>query len=189
MPGILYGAAFAWNADGLEYEEVNRAVSFLAYGDRSGQFMEAFDALSFHEIFDWFHTVRWIEAEDAAKRHAVYNDPELKLDGLAEANAQVDAALAQLRAASVELDSAHRSILHDLHLAAEGVKLLNDLGCYVGAVEEGRNLPHRDGAELASALESWYHAYVENWRRVSKESTLARTRKVICAWADYLRGR
>ena len=89
----------------------------------------------------------------------------------------------------MELDSAHRSILHDLDLAAEGVKLLNDLGCYVGAVEEGRDLPHREGPELASALESWYHAYVENWRRVSKESTLARTRKVICAWADYLRGR
>ena len=189
VPGILYGAAFAWNANGLDYEEVNRAISFLAFGDRSGRFMEAFDALSFHEVFDWFHTVRWIEAGDAAKRHAIYNDPELKLAGLAEANAQVDAALAQLREASVELDSAHRSILHDLDLAAEGVKLLNDLGCYVGAVEEGRDLPHREGPELASALESWYHAYVENWRRVSKESTLARTRKVICAWADYLRGR
>lgn len=189
VPGILYGAAFAWNAEGLTYEEVNRAVSFLAYGDRSGRFMEAFDALSFHEVFDWFHMVRWIEAGDAEKRHAIYNDPELNLTGLTEANAQVDAALAQLREASVELDSAHRSILHDLHLAAEGVKLLNDLGAYVGAVEEGRSLPHREGPELAAALESWYHAYVENWRRVSKESTLARTRSVICAWADYLRGR
>ena len=89
----------------------------------------------------------------------------------------------------MELDSAHRSILHDLDLAAEGVKLLNDLGWFVGAVEDGRAMPPREGPELASALESWYHAYVENWRRVSKESTLARTRKVICAWADYLRGR
>ena len=86
------------------------------------------------------------------------------------------------------MDSSKRGIIEDLALAAEGVKLINDLGCYVGAVEEHRPYAHRNGSELASALESWYHAYVANWHRVSRESTLVRTRSLICAWADYLRG-
>lgn len=98
-------------------------------------------------------------------------------------------ALAQLREASGGAGQRRTGASSTTWTCRRRVKLLNDLGCYVGAVEEGRDLPHREGPELASALESWYHAYVENWRRVSKESTLARTRKVICAWADYLRGR
>ena len=188
IPGILYGAAFAWNANGMTYEEVNDAVSLLAFGDATGDFMRAFDALSCHEVFNWFHVVRWIEEKDAEKRHAIYNDENLHLEKLESANAEVDAALAQLHAAALHMDSSKRGIIEDLALAAEGIKLINNLGCYVCAVEEHRPYAHRNGSELASALESWYHAYVANWRRVSRESTLVRTRSLICAWPAYLRG-
>ncbi len=189
VPGILYGAAFAWNANEIDYAEVNRAISFLVYGDRTGELMEAFDALSAKEVFNWFHAVRWIEETDAQKRHEIYQDKHMPLDHLAEANAEIDAGLAALRKAALHVDTAHRGLVYQLELAAQGAKLLNDLGCYVGAVEEGRDLAHRDGVELAGALENWYHAYVRQWRSVSQEGALSRTTRVICAWADYLRGR
>ena len=39
VPGILYGAAFSWNKEEKTLEEMNDAISFLAYGDRSGAFI------------------------------------------------------------------------------------------------------------------------------------------------------
>lgn len=50
-------------------------------------------------------------------------------------------------------------------------------------------MPHRGGAALARGLEAWRHAWLDEWRRVSKESAVARMRRIICGWADYLRDR
>ena len=36
IPGILYGAAFGWNAEPVEFDELNEAVSRLYYGDTTG---------------------------------------------------------------------------------------------------------------------------------------------------------
>lgn len=191
VPGILYGAAFAWNAEGIAFEEVNRCISFLEYGDRTGRVMETIVELCDHEAFDWHHVVRWIESTDAAEKHAIFTDPnipDIAEHALAD-NAAIDAALAQLRTASVEMDTARRGLVQGLMVSAEGVKLWNDVGLYVASVEEGRSVPHRDGAELAAALEKWYHAYLTMWRDVSKESTVKRTLAIVCAWADYLRAR
>lgn len=38
IPGVLYGAAFGWNAEPVEFDELNEAVSRLYYGDVTGQF-------------------------------------------------------------------------------------------------------------------------------------------------------
>ena len=80
-----------------------------------------------------------------------------------------------------------RSILQALEISATGAKLFNDIVCWIFAVQEGRELPHRNGWELASALENWYAAYLTEWRAVSKESTLRRTQQLICRYADTLR--
>lgn len=190
-PGILYGAAFAWNAGDVDFEEVNRAVSFLQYGDREGRFMEALVALSGREAFDWFHAVRWIEAEDAQQRHLIFTDPNgPDVVSLADScNDALDKGLILAEQAALTMDSSQRGILHALCLHAEGVKLWNDIGLYVAAHEEGADVACRDGAELAAALETWYHACLAVWRGVSKEGAVKRTLKVICSWADYLRGR
>ena len=54
---------------------------------------------------------------------------------------------------------------------------------------EVREVAHREGAALAGELEAWYHAYLDLWRCVSKESTVAHTLKLVCDYADVLRGR
>ena len=103
------------------------------------------------------------------------------------ANAAIDAALDELALAALRMEPDKRSILRALEISATGAKLFNDIVCWIFAVQEGRELPHRDGWELAAALENWYAAYLTEWRSVSKESTLRRTQQLICRYADTLR--
>ena len=67
IPGILYGAAFSWNAAEVSMEEMNDAISFLYYGDRTGAFMRAFTGLTKKEAFPWYRVIRWIEADEATR--------------------------------------------------------------------------------------------------------------------------
>ena len=191
LPGILYGAAFAWNAAGMDYEQVNQAVSFLAYGDRTGRIMEALTTLSDHEAFDWFHAVRWIEAGSAEQRHLIFTDKEIP-DIAQAAPAAIQAleeGLALLDDAALRVTPGLRPLIHAVQINAQGARLLNEIGLWVAASEENRAVPHRDGTALASELEAWHHAWLDEWRRVSRESAVSRMRRIICAWADHLRGR
>ena len=191
LPGILYGAAFSWNSAPVDFEEINRAVSLLAYGDETGEFMAAFVDLSDHEVFRWSQVVQWIESQDAQQRHQIFTDPRGGDVAAAApaANAALDAAIARLDTAARHMDAARRPVVQALHLSAEGVRLFNEIGLYVAAVEEHRPVAHRDGPALASDLESWFHAYLASWRAVSREGTVARTQHLINAGADYLRRR
>ena len=186
VPGILYGAAFAWNADNVPFDEINQAISLFEYGDREGIFMKAFVHLTDHEIFPWFNAVRWIEAADPEKRREQLK--EIDPAQVPAANAAIDAALDELAQAALHMAVDKRSILQALEISATGAKLFNDIVCWIFAEQEGRDLPHRNGWELASALENWYAAYLTEWRAVSKESTLRRTQQLITSYADTLRG-
>lgn len=191
LPGILYGAAFAWNAEAVDFDELNDAVSFLAYGDREGKILRALTALSDHEAFNWFHAVRWIEEKDAEKRHLIFTDSNVPdvAEAAGAANAALDAGLAQLDEAALSLPAGRRSVVHAAQLNACGARLFNEIGLWVAATVEGREVAHRDGAELAADLEHWFHAYLDEWRAVSKESAVERFRHIIRDWADELRGR
>ena len=191
LPGILYGAAFAWNAQGMDFDQVNEAVSFLAYGDATGRVMRALTALSDHEAFPWFHAVRWIEAQDARQRHLIFTDKDIPdiAENAPAALRALEEGLSLLDGAATAMAPGMRSLLHAVQLNARAAKLFNELGLYVAATEEGRDVAHRDGAALAADLEAWHHAWLEEWRRVSKESAVARMRRIVCLWADYLRGR
>ena len=185
LPGILYGAAFAWNADTPDFEEVNRAVSFLAYGDREGRMMEALTALSGHEVFDWFHAVRWIETDDPEQRRALFEQTNAAA-AAPGAIAALDHALSLLDGAALTMAANRRGLIHAAQLNAQGARLFNEIGLYLAA-ESGT--PHREAAELAADLEAWFHAWLDEWRQVSKESYVAYLRSLICRWADVLRGR
>lgn len=187
IPGILHGAAFAWNDEEKSFEEVNEAISFLEYGDREGGFVAAFAALTDHEIFPWATAVQWMELSDAEKRRQEFSAVEISR--VPEANAAIDSALEALAAAAPRMDESKRGIVHALELYASGVKLWNDIALWIAAEVEGRDVKHRHGTELAGALEVWYHAYLALWRSVSQESTVSRTLKLVCDYADLLRGR
>lgn len=187
VPGILYGAAFAWRADEIPFEEVNRAVSFLAYGDASEGFMEGFEALSENEIFLWEYAVRWMEAKDPEKRREIFT--QVDTSQVREANQKVQGAMERLHQAARTMPPAKRDILQALSIAAQGICLWNGIGLYIGKNLYGQAVESRSGTALAAELETWYFDYVKLWRRVSKEGGLPKTMKLITGYADWLRGR
>ena len=191
IPGILYGAAFSWNAGtaaGLSFDEVNDAVSLLAYGDRTGSFMRAFRDMTCHENFYWNRVVRWIEAKDEDGKRSVLEEALEDLKRVPEENAAMDAAELALDKSVPAMRESAREIVQALHVSAEGVKLFNTFGCVLAA-REGLVTCDADPYELASHLEWWYHEFLRIWHTVSRHGTVERTRKIVNACADVLRGR
>lgn len=187
LPGILYGAAFSWNAQPISYDEINNAISMLVYGDRSGGFMRGFARVCGHAVFDWQHAVQYMETEDAQRKRELIN--EVKTDEALAANLAMDEGLKVLDEAALSMDSSARGILQALHVAVEGVKLFNDVGIAVALREGLWRGKAPDETCLAGTLEAWYDAYKRLWRGVSKESTISRTQHIINGYADLLRGR
>lgn len=187
IPGILYGAAFAWNADEISFEEVNRAISRLEYGDASESFMEGFVALSQNEVFEWFRAVRWIEEHDEARREEIFS--EVDTSRVPEANAAVLEAVNRLYKAARCMSAEKRGILNAVSIVADGVRIWNDIALYITKTHGGKAADEPEGALLAARLEDWYHAYMGLWRGVSREGGLPKTMRLIADYADTLRGR
>ncbi len=187
-PGILYGAAFSWNAAEVSMEEMNEAVSFLYYGDRTGGFMRAFTRLTLNEAFPWYRVIRWIEADEAG-RGAVLEEAMPDILKAPEMNARLEEALREMDAAVPAMAESKRPLVHALQTAAEGVRVLNEIGLALAAMKAKANVTHQDPVELAAALEKWYHEYIRVWERTCRRSTLERTRRLMDTLADVLRDR
>lgn len=179
IPGILYGAAFGWNSAPAEMEELNEAISRIAYGDTSGQLMAALTDLSDHEIFDWQHAVNWIEGDDARRAELL---AELDLTKVPEANAAVAAARDRVLACAAALPAGEKEMVSIACVTAESVTLWNEIGTWLAG-------PREENPDLAARLEHWYALYLTQWRQVSKESGLANLTRLITGYADLLRHR
>ena len=188
IPGLLYGAAFSWNAADYSMEEMNEAISFLYYGDRTGDFMRAFTNLTAQESWPWYRAIRWIEAEGEDRNRELRE----ALPGILttrEKNESISRALTEMNRAAVHVREGRRKDIQTLQTAAEGVRVLNETGAYLAWRDAGAEIPHEDPARLAAALEKWYHAYIQVWDRTCRRSTLERTRRRMDELADQLRGR
>ena len=184
VPGILYGAAFSWNAEEHSMEEMNEAVSFLVYGDRSGAFMQAFTDLTEKESFPWHAVIRWIEAGEE-DRTALLKEPAVRT--AAEKNAALDQARLALDRAALSVSEEKRGVIHVLQTAAEGVRLFNEIGLFLANRMDGSEADPRKGADMASRLEKWYHEYIRLWDKTCRRGTLERTRRCLDKLADALR--
>ena len=187
-PGILYGAAFSWNAAEVSMEEMNEAVSFLYYGDRTGAFMRAFTGLTEKEAFPWYQVIRWIEADEAGRK-AVLEEAMPGILTAPEMNARLDEAVRDMDAAVPAMAENRRRLVHTLQTAAEGVRILNEIGLALAAMKAGADTEHQDPAALAAELEKWYHEYIRVWDSTCRRSTLERTRRLMDTLADELRDR
>ena len=179
IPGILYGAAFGWNAQPVEMDELNEAVSRIGYGDTSGQLMAAMTDLSDHEIFDWQHAVNWMDGDEARRAELL---AELDLTQVPAANAAVADALARVLACAPTMPAGRKEMLSLASVTAESVTIWNEIGAWLAG-------PRNENPALAARLEHWYHLYLAQWRQVSRESGLPNLTRLIVRYADLLRGR
>ncbi|RBP97237.1 glycosyl hydrolase [Bifidobacterium aemilianum] len=64
IPGLIYGAQYGWNPQGPDFEEMNRRVSRLEYGDASGRYMAVLVQACESQLFTWADLVRYRELDD-----------------------------------------------------------------------------------------------------------------------------
>ncbi len=183
VPGLLYGAAFAWNADEVPFDEINEAVSRLEYGDASGTLAGAMAEMSDHEVFDWWNAVNWIEssAERRAKLLA-----KLDMTQVPAANAAVEAAQGKVLAAARSLPAGRKDIVQLVCVVADGILLWNDVGAYLAGAHTAGD---EAGTALACRLEHWFYRYRIEWDKTSRVSATPNLIRLMNAWADCLRGR
>lgn len=187
VPGIIYGASFSWNSRPQDFDELNAAISFLHYGERSGAFVGLLAQMARKEVFEWFHAVRWMEQTSAEKRSEIMREADPAL--VAARNAEVDQLVQQMQACIPLMEQDRRSIAQAVAVVAAGVKLFNEIAVYIHVHFEGAQMECRCGWSLASDLEHWFHAYKRLWRSVSRESRLDQFQRIVDGYADMLRSR
>ena len=61
LPGMIYGAAFSWNLEIPEFEDINRQISRIAYGDETETLVSLLARISESWKFTWRNAVDWLE--------------------------------------------------------------------------------------------------------------------------------
>ena len=183
LPGMIYGAHFGWSDVELSFEEINQAISNLAYTDRSGKVVCLLGSMSGCDVFSWNPIVKHKDYQQGVLDPILDTgkDPLESCDAskVSEANAKLDEIISELRKCCMTMDSSMRPMLECWQIAAEGVKVWNLVGASVQAGKKD--------AALAEKLERWYALYERMWRTVSQESELWRIRDVMGWYADQLR--
>lgn len=183
VPGLLYGAAFAWNADEVPFDEINEAVSRLEYGDASGTLAGAMAEMSDHEVFDWWNAVNWIESSDERRAKLL---AKLDMTRVPAANAAVEAARGKVLAAARSLPAGRKDIVQLVCVVADSILLWNDVGAYLAGAHTAGD---EAGTALACRLEHWFYRYRIEWDKTSRVSATPNLIRLMNAWADCLRGR
>ncbi len=182
IPGRIYGAAFSWNRNIPDFDEINRRISRVEFGDVSEKLVGVMADISHCQVFNWEEAVRYIEGAGTA--------PEMdKLSGVAKVLEKMDCIADELRHMTPGLPEQTLSIIHACLIAIRGMELLQKIGVAVSAQDYHTEpvLPV-EGATLAGELEEWFMYYKEEWRSVSRESELYQLQDVMFRYADLLRG-
>ena len=189
IPGRIYGAAFSWNGKIPEFEEMNRRISQVEFGDRSGELVSLMAKISCSQVIDWRQAIGYLEESEAALSKEELAEVLEGLCGAKEAISKLEDVADRLRKKMPELPEGTRQMLHACLVAVQGAELLQKIGMWIGEKEACIEGPATaDGACVAAELEEWFLFYKEVWRSVSRESELYRIQNAIFRFADLLRG-
>lgn len=181
IPGRIYGAAFSWNRNIPDFEEINRRISRVEFGDVSEKLVSVMAEIPSCQVFNWEEAVRYIECKT----------PAPTADGLAgvkEALQNLERIADTLRHMTPGLSGQTLSLIHACLVAIRGIELFQKIGVALSA-RDYHTEPVLDveGGVLAQELEEWFMYYKEVWRSVSRESELYQLQDVIFCYADLLR--
>ncbi len=181
IPGRIYGAAFAWNKNIPDFEEINRRISRVEFGDKSETFVSLLTEISGSWVFKWEDAVRYREQKGKAFTRE-------ELAGTGKALEELERIADKLRGMTPELPPRTNALIHACLVAVRGMELIQKTGVLVSARDyQTEPAIPVDGTLLAGELEEWFMFYKELWHSVSKESELYRIQDVIFWYADLLR--
>lgn len=199
LPGMIFGGAFSWNREVMEFEEICRQISLTEFHDRSESFVKLLTQISGCAAFDWFDAVIYYEREVLGEQEVGLTHRALKLNQItAEGwNEELKRLLGLMKACGGNMDSCKRGILQTAEMSVEGLMLWNEIGALVmskdkEACEEGLSLWDKSAEQrrkLADCLETWFMHYKSVWRQSSREGDLHHVAEIIFWYGDYLRER
>lgn len=186
--GLIYGAAFSWNKTIPEFEEINREISRLEYGDFSESFVGTIAEIATKAEASWFELVCHKEGEQNRLQGKPWAPilQNITWDKVKASNLFITEKIAELYQLLSMAKQEKRHLYKAYILAAEGMKLWNETGA-ITALGEEKEKAGSQAFEVAVSLEYWYHEYKELWRSVSREAELYRIGEVVFWYADKLR--
>lgn len=196
VPGMIYGAAFSWNQENIDFDEINRQISLLEYGDTTGQTIDILSKVPEHSLFGWRDAVVYYEKTARERKFKIEEEdaPQLLLadagtaDGMVE---QADKALRelviQMKRTAVCMDAQARGIVGLFDLTVEAVRLWNEVGAAVVHEKQGILQCQEEAYALAGRIERWFMAFKGQWRGIGGEGDLHHVAEIVFWYADRLR--
>ena len=187
VPGLIYGAVGSWGENMPEFDELNRQISILEFGDASGKLVSLLAQINSACVFNWHNAVtikEWTQQkEDPEKISGIFK--EMDMAKVPECNKRVEEMEASLREISRSMDSACRGIVECTHVVLEMTRCWNEVGVFLAGLQKGETPDN--GASAAADLERCLHYYQKLWRENGKEGDLMKVSDVFFWYADILR--
>ncbi len=191
IPGLIYGAVFSWGDADLDFEELNRQISILEFGDPTGQLVGLLSRINQETVFSWHNVVSFKEWTQRGKvqDEILARFRQEDMSRVPAANERLDGLEEDLRRLSRGMDSGSRGIVAVAHSAMLAIRTWNEVGWYLSGIYSGMLYleSEKNGMELAADLENCLRFYQEIWRENSKEGDLPRISDVFYWYADLLR--
>lgn len=198
VPGMIYGAAFSWNQEEIAFDEINRQISLLEYGDTAQKTVGILAEVAEHVLFGWRDAVVYYEkiAGNRAFKAEEEETPSLLLSDVPTADCMVEQADKALRelviqmkqtAVSISMDVEARGIVGLFDLTVEAVRLWNEIGAVAAHERQNAALPQEETYALAGRLERWFMAFKAQWRSIGREGDLYHIAEIVFWYADRLR--
>lgn len=196
IPGMIYGAAFSWNSQVEEYEEMNRRISKLEFGDSSERLLSLIDKAKDNTAFAWQSFCYVAEMEMGIL-------PQLNSFGEAQSYMEkamallddVDQKCENLVTLQTELYQVQKYIPLEKRkevtayiVAVEGMRIINLIGKFVTAQKQLKTYETAvDAKRLAKELDVWFYHYKQVYRSISRESELYKIQTFMNFYGDLLR--
>lgn len=185
IPGMIYGAVFSWG-EGFDFDELNRMISVLEYGDASGEFVDCLAGVSKCEIFDWARAVQFKEWSQKRRDTKGLLSPCTDRD-IEEVKKRVIALSEKILFVSRSMEREKRSLAAYAVFCLRMISVWNAVEEYLLVLNNKSEQIAMDKTAIAEELEWCLYHYKEYWRKNSKEGDLAKISDVFFWYADLLR--
>jgi N-acetyl-beta-hexosaminidase len=202
VPAMIYGAAFSWDCSEIGFEEINRQISLLEYGDATGQAAGILAEMAKQSLFGWWGTDIYYEKhalgrEKESNRLLLQEMLENAASNAEKAEKELQALVRRMKRIAVSMDTRAKGLTALADLAGEAMQVWNEVGAMMQRREkqkektEGKQevWKREEAFRLAQRLERWFMAYKKQWRSVGREGDLTHIGEIVFWYADCLRGK